>query len=90
MFNSFDADIAVPNVNTYEELAHVLHESGAFSEPDQRRAIEELRAATRSNEVGVGINKILFAIETARQDEDMPGRLANVLARAVAARGYSE
>lgn len=88
MFNSFDADIPVPNVSTYEELGYVLRESGVFSEADQGRAIQELRDITRSEEVGVGIKKILLAIETARQDEDMPGRFASVMARAVAERGY--
>ncbi len=76
----------MPNVNTHEELAYVLRESGVFSEADQRRAIEGLGEITRSDQVGVGIKKILLAIETARQDEDMPGRFASVIARAVAER----
>ena len=89
MFNSFDADIPVPNVNTPQELAHILRESDAFSESDhQRRAIDELRELTGSDEVGVGVKKILLGIETARQDEDMPGRFASVIARAVVERGY--
>lgn len=77
----------MPNVNTHEELAYVLRESGVFSEADQRRAVQELGEITRSERVGVGIKKILLAIETARQDEDMPGRFASVIARAVAERG---
>lgn len=86
--DSFAADISVPNVTTYEELAYVLHESGVFSEADQQRAIRELREITKRERVGVGIKKILLAIETARQDEDMPGRFASVMARAVAGSGF--
>ncbi|KAI9784401.1 MAG: transport between ER and Golgi ATPase protein [Peltula sp. TS41687] len=88
IFNSFDADIPVPNVNTHAELGHILKGSGVFSDQDQMRAIEELRELTGSDQVGVGIKKILLAIETARQDEDMPGRFARVIARAVADRPF--
>ena len=88
LFNSFDADIAVPNVNTHAELAHVLRESRAFTEQDHARAIREIQELTRNEEVGVGVKKILLGIETARQDEDMPGRFASVIARAVSERAY--
>ena len=89
LFNSFDADIAVPNVNTYDELSHILKESGAFSNADRQRALREMQERTQSEAVGVGIKKILLGIETARQDEDMPGRFAGVMARAVAERGFA-
>ena len=85
LFSRFDAEIAVPNVNTQAELANVLHESGAFSESDQQRAISEIQEITGSTEVGVGIKKILTGIETAKQDQDVPGRFARVMSRAIAA-----
>ncbi len=90
IFNAFDADIPVPNVNSYNELSQIMRESRAFSEEDQQRAIEELRQMTGNNdEVGVGVKKILLGIETARQDTDMAGRFASVVARAVAERSYN-
>ncbi|KAH0559288.1 transport between ER and Golgi ATPase protein [Trichoglossum hirsutum] len=89
LFNSFDADIAVPNVNTYDELSHILRKSGAFSGADQQGALSEMQERTQSTSVGVGIKKILLGIETARQDEDMPGRFAGVMARAIAERGFA-
>ncbi|KAI9827139.1 MAG: hypothetical protein M1819_007030 [Sarea resinae] len=89
LFKSFDAEIAVPNVSTHTELKHILNESGTFSEQDQNRAIGEIRETTQGDEVGVGIKKILTGIETARQDEDMPGRFARVISRAIAERAYS-
>ncbi len=84
----FNADLAVPNVNTHAELRHVLRESGAFEEREQERAIAEIRDVTRREEVGVGIKNILLGIETAKQDEDMVGRFVGVVARAVAERGF--
>ena len=87
LFTAFDSDIAVPNVGTQEELAHVLRQSGAFQDP--QRVISELEELTRSQSVGVGIKKILLGIETAKQDRDMAGRLANVLARAIAQMGFA-
>lgn len=90
LFSRFDAEIAVPNVNTQAELAHILRESGAFSDRDQHRAISEIQEITGSTEVGVGIKKILTGIETAKQDQDVPGRFARVMSRAIAAnRGLS-
>ncbi|KAF9696834.1 hypothetical protein EKO04_005579 [Ascochyta lentis] len=85
LFSRFDAEIAVPNVNTQAELAHVLQESGAFSDRDQQRAVSEIQEITGSTEIGVGIKKILTGIETAKQDQDVPGRFARVMSRAIAA-----
>jgi len=84
LFSRFDAEIAVPNVNTQAELAHILQHSGAFSDRDQQRAIAEIQEITGSAEIGVGIKKILTGIETAKQDQDMPGRFARVMSRAIA------
>jgi vesicle-fusing ATPase len=85
LFSRFDAEIAVPNVNTQAELANVLRESGAFSDDDQKRAISEIEEITGSQDIGVGIKKILTGIETAKQDQDVPGRFARVMSRAIAA-----
>ena len=87
LFSRFDAEIAVPNVNTAGELENVLVSSPAFSEPrDRKQALKEIMEITGSEEIGVGIKKILTGIETAQQDQDMPGRFARVIAQAIAAR----
>ncbi|KAF2279561.1 AAA-domain-containing protein [Westerdykella ornata] len=85
LFNRFDAEIAVPNVNTQAELAHVLRESGAFSDQDLQRAIGEIQEITGSAEIGVGIKQILTGINTAKQDQDLPGRFARIMSRHIAA-----
>ncbi|KAL9003788.1 MAG: hypothetical protein Q9188_003368 [Gyalolechia gomerana] len=86
LFTAFDSDIAVPNVGSYQELSNIMQQSGVFSNPD--RAISELRELSRGDNVNVGIKKILLGIETAKQDRDMEGRFANVIARARAQMGY--
>lgn len=85
LFSRFDAEIAVPNVNTQAELAHILQESGAFSDRDLQRAIGEIQEITGSTDVGVGIKQILTAINTAKQDQDLPGRFARVMSRQISA-----
>lgn len=85
LFNRFDAEIAVPNVNTQRELDHILSHTGAFSERDQKRAIGEIQEITGTDEIGVGIKKILTAVETAKQDQDAPGRFARVISSVIAA-----
>ena len=87
LFTAFDSDIAVPNVGSYDELAHILMETRAFEDP--RRPVEELQNIIRGESVGVGIKKILLGIETAKQDQDMAGRFANVIARTRAQMGFS-
>ncbi|KAI9674121.1 MAG: transport between ER and Golgi ATPase protein [Caeruleum heppii] len=89
LFTSFDADIAVPNINTHDELGHILRASGAFTEEDQQRALQEISQLTQSEAIGVGIKKILLGIETARQDDDLVGRFANVVGRQMAERGFA-
>ncbi|KAF2495115.1 AAA-domain-containing protein [Lophium mytilinum] len=82
----FNAQIVVPNVNTQEELAHVLRHSGVFSDRDQQQAITEIQEMTGSTEVGVGIKQILEGIRTAKQDKDVAGRFARIMSQAIADR----
>ncbi len=90
LFDSFNSEIAVPNVNTYAELEHILRHSGVLADHELQRALDEIRETTRSDEkVGVGIKKILLGIETAKQDQDMAGRFAGVISKAIAARDYA-
>lgn len=91
MWDNFNADIPVANLKSYQELEQVMTESKAFSSSDIQRSIAEIRDITRSEDVGVGIKRILLAIETAKQDRDMAARFAGVMSRAIAERsgGYN-
>lgn len=86
LFSRFDAEIAVPNVNTKGELNNILKYSKAFSDEGRADTIKGIEEITGREEIGVGIKKILTGIETAQQDQDMPGRFARVIAQAIAAR----
>lgn len=92
IFEDFDDEIAVPNVNTQQELAHVLQSSGAFSEQDQQRTMYEIArymADNRRTDVGVGIKKVLDSIEIARKDPDVAGRFAQRIIQAMIASGMA-
>lgn len=80
---AFKAQIAVPNLQTQSELAHVMRESGQFDEEGIRRAIGEIEATTGSKNIGVGIQQIILSIQTAMQDPDRAGRFAEVMCEAV-------
>ncbi len=86
LYASFDREMAVPNVNTHAELASVLREVRAFrSESDMAASLNLLREITGTNEVGVGIKRVLLGIETARQmPDEMVDRFADVMAKTMA------
>lgn len=85
LFNRFDAEIPVPNVNTQQELMTILQSTGTFSDRDAGRAIGEIQEGTSSADIGIGIKKILTSVETAKQDVDIAGRFARVVAGAIEA-----
>ena len=86
VFKSFDSEIPVPNVNAYQELQYILHQSGAFHGQDIERALREIQSNTGSDQIGVGIKKILLGIETAKKDTDMVSRFAGVITNAIQSR----
>ncbi|RPB11211.1 AAA-domain-containing protein [Morchella conica CCBAS932] len=82
LLTSFDAEIAVPNVADHRELTYILREL-QFPEQEQMKTVRELADATGRRDLNVGIKKILMGVETARQDDDMSGRFASVMIKAV-------
>ncbi|KAL1960893.1 hypothetical protein VTO42DRAFT_5876 [Malbranchea cinnamomea] len=88
VFNSFNSDIMVPNVNTYDELAHTLQEEGSFSPQEISQSLSNLRDLTHTDKIGVGVKKVLLGIGTAKQDTDRAGRFASVIARAMDEQHY--
>lgn len=87
MFSNFNNDVSVPTVKTYDELKLVMEQTKEFNVRDIRDALSEIREVSNgAEEIGVGIKKILLAVETAKQDVDMASRFANVIARSIAER----
>ena len=83
----FNRELAVPNVNTHSELASVLREVQAFdSENSLVESLNELREATGTDQVGVGIKKVLLAVGEAKQEVgNVESRFAEVIAQQMAA-----
>ncbi|KAL3428190.1 Vesicular-fusion protein sec18 [Phlyctema vagabunda] len=83
----FDREIAVPNVNTGNELAAILRDVKAFeSEGDLAQAMHELRESTGTDQVGLGVKKVLLAVAEARRSgPDAPSRFADVMRQQIMA-----
>ncbi|KAF2102020.1 AAA-domain-containing protein [Rhizodiscina lignyota] len=84
LLRRFNASIPVPNVQTQQELAHILRHTGSFSDRDQGRAIAEIESQTGSKEIGLGIKDILMGIGTAKQHEDVADQFAWFISDAIA------
>lgn len=83
VYNSFNADIMVSNVNTYNELRYVMEQSEAFDAQEITQALEEIGGIIDDGKIGVGVKKVLLGIETAKQDVDKVGRFVRVINRAI-------
>ncbi|SLM37494.1 vesicle-fusing atpase [Lasallia pustulata] len=81
LYTQFNDHIAVPNINSHQQLEYVLELSGAFDDP--AAAVAELKELTGSGSVCLGIKSILNGIEKVRKDRDMSGRFAHVMASAI-------
>lgn len=86
IWNDFSADIPVPTVSTYQELEYVVRESKAFAPQEISSSLREIQEITGSQDVRVGIKRVLLAIETAKQDANKASRFAGVMSRAIAER----
>ncbi|PLB53131.1 putative vesicular fusion ATPase [Aspergillus steynii IBT 23096] len=83
VYNSFNSDIMVPNVMSYQELEHIMQNSGAFEPEEITQALRSIGGIAEDKTIGVGIKKILLGIETAKQDADKVGRFVRVINRAI-------
>ena len=77
----------MPNVNTHSELASILRELQAFdSENGLMQSLNELTEMTGTDQVGVGIKKVLLAVGEAKQElGNVESRFAEVIAQQMAA-----
>ncbi|XHF97830.1 transport between ER and Golgi ATPase protein [Aspergillus wentii] len=83
VYNSFNSDIMVPHVNTYDELRYIMENSEVFDAQEISEALEGIGSITADQTIGVGIKKVLLGIETAKQDADKVGRFVRVINRAI-------
>ncbi|EEB05324.1 secretory pathway protein Sec18 [Schizosaccharomyces japonicus yFS275] len=84
MVSSFDAEIGVPNVTTFEELDRVLQSVDIFADNNVRAgALKRLREYIGVDRVNVGVARILMIAETAKQDTDVVTCFIDSLARII-------
>ncbi|KAH8701974.1 putative vesicular fusion ATPase [Talaromyces proteolyticus] len=81
MYNSFNADIRVPTVDTRKELQYILEYSEAFESKEIEEILEGIYGLDKDKKIGVGIKRILLGIETAKQDKEKTTRFINVVNR---------
>lgn len=86
MKQTFNRELAVPNINTHEELRTALIEFGAFeNESDLNQSLTELRDITGTEKVGLGIKNILTTVGQAKRDKNnFPGTFADMMAQQMA------
>ena len=84
VINAFDAEIPVPTVPNLKDLSEILKSVNAFDDQTRHDVINELETMTQSQDVKVGIKKILSILETSRQDEDVGRRFVDLMANSIA------
>jgi vesicle-fusing ATPase len=84
VINAFDAEIPVPTVPDLKDLSEILKSVNAFDDQTRHDVINELETMTQSQDVKVGIKKILSILETSRQDEDVGRRFVDLMANSIA------
>ncbi|KAK9447321.1 P-loop containing nucleoside triphosphate hydrolase protein [Limtongia smithiae] len=93
ILDAFDAQIGIPNVASSDELGIILQSifdnDKSMKSNDKAKVSSILKSLTeqaRTNEVGVGIKKILLNVETAKQDPAFADRFVELMSRAVSER----
>jgi vesicle-fusing ATPase len=84
----FTGQVAVPNVNSQQELVAVLRErKTSFTDgPSLQRILGDLQDVTGGTEIGVGIKYVITAINRSTDSSDPPGRFVEILSEAIAER----
>ena len=83
--NSFDAEIPVPTVPSLRELNEILKSVNVFDSQIRNNVLHELQTINPTEELKVGIKKILSMLETSLQDEDAPARFVSLLVEGIGA-----
>lgn len=83
MYDSFDANILVPNVETYDELRFILEQTESFTPEEINRALQNIGGIVDDQRIGIGIKRILRGIENSKQYEDRVGRFARFISHAI-------
>lgn len=82
IFEDFEREIPVPNVNTAEELGYILNERTNFQGQDIRRILTDLQDRSGKETIDAGIKDILAGIGVAGDhSEKFTDYLSKIVAR---------
>lgn len=84
--DAFDGEIPVPEVSDIQQLQQLVQDLDLF--PNSRMlgsVINSIQDLTGSTQVNVGVKRVIFIGEAARQDEDVGGRFVDLMAEAISA-----
>lgn len=82
IFEDFEREIPVPNVNTAEELGYILNERTNFQGQDIRRILTDLQDRSGKETIDAGIKDILAGIGVAGdRSEKFTDYLSKIVAR---------
>jgi len=68
MTDCFDGELYVPNIQSTDEISHVVNALNLFSSKDQlEKCVQILKSMNADNSLSIGVKKLLMYIEMARQ-----------------------
>ena len=83
--NVFDAEVPVPEVADLQQLGRLVAELGLFNgdTQTQQRALRKLVELTGTQDIHVGVKRVLTIGEAAMQDDDPLNRFVDLMAKAI-------
>ncbi|KAG4302358.1 hypothetical protein PCANB_001375 [Pneumocystis canis] len=81
---SFDADLPIPNVSHLHELNIILKNLQFLSDTERDLTLKSINEIHHSQEINIGIARIISIVETARQDEEYKERFIELMIKAIA------
>ena len=91
LLNTFDSEIPVPEVADLKQLGQLVHELQLFKDESMLNSIlRNLQELVGGSQVGVGVKRVLMIGEAAMQDDDVPGRFIDLMAKTISENGTSQ
>lgn len=70
MADVFNAELYVGNITNLKTAARVVHDLGVFSKSELDHAVKSLQSAGITDNLDIGVKKLMMVCEMARQDVD--------------------
>jgi vesicle-fusing ATPase len=84
VFDGFDKEIPVGNVEDLQQLSDILRSSSLFEDDGQiSHCLRQIQQTSGGSKVSVGIKRILLGIETARKAQDKSTTFAEIICSAI-------